>query len=102
MKKFLKFLASLVAIASVVGGAYYVVKNFILNDDNDDFDDFDDDFDDFDDVDTSSDNRGYVTLNSGEDESDNEQNNNDSKKTERTESNTTDEKEDDNDFLIEE
>lgn len=96
MKKFFKFLASLIAIASVIGGAYYVVKNFILNDDDDDFDDFDDDFDDFDDSDTSSDDRGYVTLNSGEDEADTEQedtNNNNDKTTEKDE---------DNDFLIEE
>ncbi len=101
MKKFLKFLASLVAIVSVIGGAYYVVKNFILKDDDDDFDEFDDDFDDFDD-DTPSDNRGYVTLNPDEPEADTEQEKADTNEAdENAEADTTDEKEE-NDFIIEE
>lgn len=96
MKQFLKFLAGLVAIVSVIGGAYYVMKNFILKED--DFDDNFDDFDDFDDdeeLDTTSENREYVTLNS-----ENTPDENVSEKEVDTE--TTDTSENDDDFLIEE
>ena len=77
MKKFGKFVFTTVSIAAAIGGAVYFVKKVLNkdnNDDFDDFDDFDDDFDDFDldadddDESTSSD-RGYVTLNRNEDSS---------------------------------
>ena len=114
MKKFLKFLGSLIAIVSVIGGAYYVIKNFFLND-VDDFDDFDDDFDDFDDSDAPSDNRGYVTLNSTEDGTDTNDDDefateeatvHDNIETDKKEDTVADKenntKKDDDDFLIEE
>lgn len=111
MKKFLKFLAGFAAIASIIGGAYYVIKNFILKDE-DDFDEFDDDFDDFDDFDTpdtSSDDRGYVTLNSDDDEADSDDNeateedeesDNDTAESAEEKDEITSDKDDD--FLIEE
>ena len=47
MRKFFKFIVSVASIAAVVGGAFYFVKKYLLNDDFDDFDDndFDDDND---------------------------------------------------------
>ena len=48
MRKFFKFIVSIASIAAVVGGAFYFVKKYLLNDDFDDFDE-DDYFDDFDD-----------------------------------------------------
>lgn len=68
MKKFCKFLFGTLSLAVIIGGAFYVFKNFINKDASDDFDDFEDDFED--DVEDSSnkddavsDAREYVTLN---------------------------------------
>lgn len=70
MKKFGKFMVTVLSVAAFAGSAYYLVKNVINKDSSDDFDDFEDEFDDFafndeGEVDTpgSSDNREYVTLN---------------------------------------
>ena len=50
MKKVLKFFAGVAVVGAAIGGAYYFIKNYVLDDYYDDFDDeFDDDYDDFDD-----------------------------------------------------
>lgn len=61
MKKFLKFLLGLTAVAAAVGGILYFLKNVLMKDYLDDYDD--DDFDN-DLYDEEDDNRDYVTLNS--------------------------------------
>ncbi len=77
MKKFGKFLVTIVSIGAACAAGYYVVKNFLLKDsyeDIDDFDDvFDDDFDeDFDDLEQEEDvifddsDEVPVTMESGE------------------------------------
>lgn len=70
MKKFGKFMVTVLSIAAFAGSAYYLVKNVINKDSSDDFDDFEDEFDDFDfndegeaDTPGPADNREYVTLN---------------------------------------
>lgn len=65
MKKFLKFLLGVAAVAGAVCGVIYFAKNVLgLGDD------FDDDFEDedYDDFDDESDDREYVTLDLDEDE----------------------------------
>lgn len=58
MKKFLKFLAGVAAIAGIVCGVLYFAKNVLgLGEDYED--EFDDDFDDFEDESAEDD---YVTL----------------------------------------
>ena len=49
MKKFVKFLLGLTAVAAAVGGILYFLKNVLMKDYLDDYDDDDDD-------------RDYVTL----------------------------------------
>lgn len=61
MKKFLKFLLGLTAVAAAVGGILYFLKNVLMKDYLDDYDD--DDFDN-DLYVEEDDNRDYVTLNS--------------------------------------
>ena len=58
MKKFLKFLLGLTAIAAAVGGVLYFLKNILMKDYLEDFDD--DDFDN--DLYDEDDGRDYVTL----------------------------------------
>lgn len=58
MKKFLKFLLGLTAIAAAVGGVLYFLKNILMKDYLEDYDDDDFDNDLFDD----DDGRDYVTL----------------------------------------
>lgn len=60
MKKFLKFLLGLTAVAAATGGILYFLKNVLMKDYLDDYDDddFDNDLYDEDDED-----RDYVTLN---------------------------------------
>ena len=63
MKKFVKFLLGLTAIAAAVGGILYFLKNVLMKDYLDDYDDdFDNDLYDEDDED-----RDYVTLTPDED-----------------------------------
>lgn len=64
MRKLFKFIVSVASIAAVVGGAFYFVKKYLLNDDFDDFDedDYFDDFDDFDDNDFDDDNDEVVDI----------------------------------------
>lgn len=69
MKKFLKFVAAIASATVVVLGVLYVVKNFILKDDEFDFSDFDDDFDDDFDEALDLDDREYVTLNTEDEDS---------------------------------
>lgn len=69
MKKFLKFVAAIASATVVVLGVLYVVKNFILKDDEFDFTDFDDDFDDDFDEALDLDDREYVTLNTEDEDS---------------------------------
>lgn len=68
MKKFLQSILSVTAVIALIGGGYYIFKNYICKDIEDDFDDFEDDFDDFETEDNTSsedvkDTREYVTLN---------------------------------------
>ncbi len=58
MKKFLKFLLGLTAVAAAVGGILYFLKNVLMKDYLDDYDD--DDFDN--DLYDEDDDRDYVTL----------------------------------------
>ena len=71
MKKYGKLIFTALSVAAFAGGAYYFVKNILNKDSDDDFDDFEDDFDDFDVSDdtnkTTSDSRGYVTININDD-----------------------------------
>ena len=57
MKKFVKFLLGLAAVAAAVGGILYFLKNVLMKDYLDDYDDDDFDNDLYDD-----DDRDYVTL----------------------------------------
>ena len=59
MKKFVKFLLGLTAVAAAVGGILYFLKNVLMKDYLDDYDD--DDFDN-DLYDEDDDDRDYVTL----------------------------------------
>ena len=59
MKKFVKFLLGLTAVAAAVGGILYFLKNVLMKDYLDDFDD-DDFFNDL--YDEDDDDRDYVTL----------------------------------------
>ena len=59
MKKFVKFLLALTAVAAAVGGILYFLKNVLMKDYLDDYDD--DDFDN-DLYDEDDDDRDYVTL----------------------------------------
>ena len=59
MKKFVKFLLGLTAVAAAVGGILYFLKNVLMKDYLDDYDD--DDFDN-DHYDEDDDDRDYVTL----------------------------------------
>ena len=59
MKKFVKFLLGLTAVAAAVGGILYFLKNVLMKDYLDDYDD--DDFDN-DLYDEDYDDRDYVTL----------------------------------------
>lgn len=72
MKKFGKFVFATLSVATVIGGAYYFVKNILNKNTVDDFEDFEDDFDDFefeeDTSDSQKEDRGYVTLNFKEEE----------------------------------
>ena len=58
MKKFLKFLLGLTAVAAAVGGILYFLKNVLMKDYLDDYDDVDFDNDLYD----EDDDRDYVTL----------------------------------------
>ena len=57
MKKFVKFLLGLTAVAAAVGGILYFLKNVLMKDYLDDYDDFDNDL-----YDEDDDDRDYVTL----------------------------------------
>lgn len=59
MKKFVKFILGLAAVAAAVGGILYFLKNVLMKDYLDDYDD--DDFDN-DLYDEDDDDRDYVTL----------------------------------------
>lgn len=68
MKKILQIILSIVAVIALIGGGYYIFKNYICKDTEDDFDEFEDEFDDFDTEEDDSfedekDSREYVTLN---------------------------------------
>lgn len=67
MKKLLKFLLGLTAVAAAVGGILYFLKNILMKDYLDDFDDDDFDNDLYDEED--EDDRDYVTLNPDQEES---------------------------------
>ena len=69
MKKFVKFLLGLAAVAAAVGGILYFLKNVLMKDYLDDYDE--DDFDN--DLYDEEDDRDYVTLNSDEDSADEEE-----------------------------
>ena len=69
MKKFVKFLLGLTAVAAAVGGILYFLKNVLMKDYLDDYDE--DDFDN--DLYDEEDDRDYVTLNSDEDSADEEE-----------------------------
>lgn len=60
MKKFIKFLLGLTAVAAAVGGILYFLKNVLMKDYLDDYDD--DDFDNDLYEEDDDDNRDYVTL----------------------------------------
>lgn len=68
MKKFFKTLFTVASAAAVIGGVYYCIKNYILDDDLSDFDDDlsdlndDFDFDEDDDFSPEKDSKEYVTL----------------------------------------
>lgn len=68
MKKLLKFLLGLTAVAAAVGGILYFLKNILMKDYLDDYDDEDFDNDLYDEED--EDDRDYVTLNPDKEESD--------------------------------
>lgn len=69
MKKFLKFLLGLTAVAAAVGGILYFLKNVLMKDYLDDYDDdFDNDL-----YDEEDDDRDYVTLSSDGKEEDTEE-----------------------------
>lgn len=67
MKKFIKFLLGLTAVAAAVGGILYFLKNILMKDYLDDFDDDDFDNDLYDEDDDE--NRDYVTLTPDKEES---------------------------------
>ena len=67
MKKLLKFLLGLTAVAAAVGGILYFLKNILMKDYLDDYDDDDFDNDLYDEED--EDDRDYVTLNPDQEES---------------------------------
>lgn len=67
MKKLLKFLLCLTAVAAAVGGVLYFLKNILMKDYLDDFDD--DDFDN-DLYDEEEEDRDYVTLTPDQEETD--------------------------------
>lgn len=67
MKKLLKFLLGLTAVAAAVGGILYFLKNILMKDYLDDFDD--DDFDN-DLYDEEEEDRDYVTLTPDQEETD--------------------------------
>ena len=67
MKKFVKFLLGLTAVAAAVGGILYFLKNVLMKDYLDDYDD--DDFDN-DLYDEDDDDRDYVTLSHDEESED--------------------------------
>lgn len=69
MKKFLKFLLGLTAVAAAVGGILYFLKNVLMKDYLDDYDD--DDFDN--DLYDEDDDRDYVTLSPEEKENEPEE-----------------------------
>ena len=69
MKKFLKFLLGLTAVAAAVGGILYFLKNVLMKDYLDDYDD--DDFDN--DLYDEDDDRDYVTLSPEEKEDETEE-----------------------------
>ena len=69
MKKFVKFLLGLTAVAAAVGGILYFLKNVLMKDYLDDYDEVDFDNDLYD----EEDDRDYVTLNSDEDSADEEE-----------------------------
>ena len=85
MKNLVKYFAVITSTTLAVLGILYVLKNYIIKDeDSDDFADFDDDFDyDFDDLDDADDAREYVTLNMPNED---EKADDSSKKTEKEES----------------
>ena len=58
MKKFIKFLLGLTAVAAAVGGILYFLKNVLMKDYLDDYDDYDFDNDLYE----EDDDRDYVTL----------------------------------------
>ena len=69
MKKFLKFLLGLTAVAAAAGGILYFLKNVLMKDYLDDYDD--DDFDN--DLYDEEDDRDYVTLSPDDREEDSEE-----------------------------
>ncbi|MEE3392398.1 MAG: hypothetical protein VZR00_02770 [Lachnospiraceae bacterium] len=79
MKKFLKVLGGVTAVAAVCGGVWYFFKNYIKNDDLDDDFDEDDDFED-DDFEDDEDEEGestpssskYVKINIDDEDGDDE------------------------------
>lgn len=73
MKKLLQSILTITAVIALIGGGYYIFKNYICKDTDDDFDDFEDDFDDFETEDDMSfkeakDTREYVTITPSETE----------------------------------
>lgn len=62
MKKFLKFLLALSAIAAAIGGILYFLKNVLMKDYLDDYDDDDFDNDLYEEDDEDGDDRDYVTI----------------------------------------
>lgn len=67
MKKMLKFLLGLTAVAAAVGGILYFLKNILMKDYLDDYDDEDFDNDLYDD---EEEDRDYVTLTPDQEASD--------------------------------
>lgn len=66
MKKFFKFIATIVSIGAFACGAYYFFKKYVCKETQDDFDDFDDELEDYDvadNADSSAENREYVSIN---------------------------------------
>jgi hypothetical protein len=74
MKKFGKFVFTLLSVGAFAASAYYLLKNVIYKD-YDEFDDFDDEFDDFyfDEEGSAQDGREYVTLNMNQETSDDDE-----------------------------
>lgn len=68
MKKMLKLLLGLTAVAAAVGGILYFLKNILMKDYLDDYDDDDFDNDLYDEEDEED--RDYVTLNPDQEEAD--------------------------------